>query len=125
MVLQISPIYIFNTNNNLMPNPSHYNKRKINEINPENDFKVKVMGFIVDKKDNTLIIDDGSAKLQVFVDLPNIIDTVNLNQLIRVFGSVLPTDEGFEVKADIVQDLSNLNINLYKKVEELYNKMGV
>ena len=123
--LEISPIYIFNPNNTLMPNPSHYYKRKIEEINPENDFKVKVMGFIVDKKDDTLVIDDGSAKLQVFVDIPNIIDNINPNQLVRVFGSVVPTDEGFEVKADIVQDLSDLNINLYKKVDELYNKMEV
>ena len=108
-----------------MPNQNHYYKKKINEIHPENDFKVKVMGFVVDKKDDTLLMDDGSGKLQVFVDLPNIIDTVNLNQLIRVFGSVMPTDEGFELKADILQDLSDLNVNLYKKVEELYNKMGV
>ncbi len=108
-----------------MPNQNHYNKRKISEINPENDFKVKVIGIIVDKKDDTILIDDGSAKIQVFVNLPNIIDTINLNQLIRVFGSVMPTDEGFELKADIVQDLSDLNVNLYKKVDELYNKMGV
>jgi len=108
-----------------MPNQNHYNKRKISEINPENDFKVKVIGIIVDKKDDTILIDDGSAKIQEFVNLPNIIDTINLNQLIRVFGSVMPTDEGFELKADIVQDLSDLNVNLYKKVDELYNKMGV
>ena len=108
-----------------MPNPSHYNKRKISDINPANDFKVKVMGIVVDKKGDTLVIDDGSAKLQVFADLPNIIDTINLNQLVRVFGSVMPVDNGFELKADILQDLSDLNVNLYKKVDELYNKMGV
>ena len=108
-----------------MSNQNHYNKRKISEINLENDFKVKVVGMIVDKKDETILIDDGSAKLQVFVNLPNIIDTINLNQLIRVFGSVMPTDEGFELKADIVQDLTGLNVKLYKKVDELYNKIGV
>ncbi|NCN38855.1 MAG: hypothetical protein COY38_04755 [Candidatus Aenigmarchaeota archaeon CG_4_10_14_0_8_um_filter_37_24] len=108
-----------------MTNPSHYSKRKISDINPANDFKVKVMGIVVDKKDDTLVIDDGSAKLQVFADLPNIIDTISLNQLVRVFGSVMPVDNGFELKADILQDLSDLNVNLYKKVDELYNKMGV
>ena len=108
-----------------MPNQNHYNKRKISEINPENDFKVKVIGMIVDKKNDTILIDDGSAKLQVFVNLPNIIDTIDLNQMIRVFGSVMPTDEGFELKADIVQDLTGMNVKLYKKVDGLYNKMGV
>jgi len=108
-----------------MPNPNHYFNRKIEEVSPENDFKVKVMGFVVDKKDDTVIIDDGSGKLQVFVDLPNIIDNVSTNQLVKVFGTVMPTDQGFEIKADIVQDLSDLNVKLYKKVNKLYKKMGV
>ena len=108
-----------------MPYKDHYVKKKIEEINPETDLKVKIMGFVVDKKDDTIILDDGSKKVKVFMDNPVIVEKMNINQLIRVFGSTLPTDEGFETKADVVQDLSNLNINLYKKVEELYNKMGV
>jgi RNase P/RNase MRP subunit p29 len=108
-----------------MPYKDHYVKRKIEEINPETDLKVKIMGFVVDKKDDTVILDDGSKKAKVFVDNITIVEKMNINQLIRIFGSTLPTDEGFEIKADVVQDLSNLNINLYKKVEELYNKMGV
>ena len=108
-----------------MPYKDHYVKKKIEEINPETDLKVKIMGFVVDKKDDTIIIDDGSKKIKVFVDNTAIVEKININQLIRVFGSTLPTEEGFEVKADAVQDLSNLNINLFKKVEELYNKMGV
>ncbi len=108
-----------------MPNPNHYNTRKISEVNPDSDMRIKVMGVVVDKKDDTLVMDDGSGKLQVFVDLPNIMDKVDLNQLVRVFGSVLPTDQGFELRADIVQDLSDLNVNLCKKVNKLYNKMGV
>ncbi|MCX6821189.1 MAG: hypothetical protein NTW30_00250 [Candidatus Aenigmarchaeota archaeon] len=108
-----------------MPYKDHYVKRKIEEINPETDLKVKIMGFVVDKKDDTVILDDGSKKAKVFVDNITIVEKMNINQLVRIFGSTLPTDEGFEIKADVVQDLSNLNINLYKKVEELYNKMGV
>ncbi|MBD3155106.1 MAG: hypothetical protein GF368_00435 [Candidatus Aenigmarchaeota archaeon] len=108
-----------------MVSQNHYYNRKIEEINPENDFKVKVMGFLVDKKDETMIIDDGSGKIQVFVDLPNITESVNLNQLVKVFGTIMPTDEGFEIKAGIVQDLSDLNVKLYKKVNKLYEKMGV
>ncbi len=108
-----------------MPYKDHYVKKKIEEINPETDLKVKLLGFIVDKKDDTIILDDGSKKIKVFVDNPLIVEKMNINQLVRIFGSTLPTDEGFEIKADVVQDLSNLNINLYKKVEELYNKMGV
>jgi hypothetical protein len=108
-----------------MPYKDHYVKKKIEEINPEIDLKVKLMGFVVDKKDDTLILDDGSKKVKLFVDNPVVVERININQLIRVFGSTLPTDEGFEIKVDAIQDLSNFDINLYKKVEELYNKMGV
>lgn len=108
-----------------MPYKDHYVKKKIEEINPETDLKVNIMGFVVDKKEDTLILDDGNKKIKVFMDNPVIAEKINVNQLVRVFGSTLPTDEGFEIKADVVQDLSNLNIDLYKKVEALYNKMGV
>jgi len=108
-----------------MPFRDHYAKRKIAEINPETDLKVKIMGIVVDKKDDTMVIDDGDGKVRIFVDTPSMIEKININQLVRVFGSTLPTDEGFEIKTDAIQDLSNLNINLYKRVEELYNKLGV
>jgi len=109
-----------------MSNPNHYPNKKISEINPENDFKVRVMGFLVDKKGDTLVIDDGSGKIQIFVDKPDIIsEKLELNQLIRVFGSIVPIDEGFEIKADIIHKMSNFDINLYKKTEELYNRVGV
>jgi uncharacterized protein YdeI (BOF family) len=108
-----------------MPFRDHYAKRKIAEINPEVDLRVKIMGTVVDKKDDTMVVDDGNGKIKIFVDTPTMIEKININQLVRVFGSTLPTDEGFEIKTDAIQDLSNLNINLYKRVEELYNKLGV
>lgn len=108
-----------------MPFKNHYIKRNIPEINSEVDLKIKVLGFVVDKKENTFVIDDGSGKVKVFVDEASLLDNININQLIRVFGSTLPTEDGFEIKVDAIQDLSNLNINLYKKVEELYNKVLV
>ncbi|MDI6826163.1 MAG: hypothetical protein QMD36_03145 [Candidatus Aenigmarchaeota archaeon] len=108
-----------------MPFKNHYIKRKIEEINPEVDLKVKILGFVVDKIEDAIVLDDGSKKIRVFVDNPAIVEKININQLIRVFGSTLQTEDGFEIRADVVQDLSNLSIDLYKKVEELYNKMGV
>jgi len=109
----------------LMPFRNHYLKKIISEINPDTDLKVNLIGLIVDKKDDMIVLDDGSGKVSVFIDIPNIMEKININQLVRVFGSTLPTENGFEIKADIIQDLTNLNINLYKKVEELYKEVGV
>ena len=108
-----------------MPFSNHYTKKKIGEINPQVDLKVNILGFVVDKKEDTIVLDDGSKKIRVFMDNPTAVEKININQLIRVFGSTLPTEDGFEIKADVFQDLSSLNIDLYKKVEELYIKMGV
>ncbi len=108
-----------------MPNPSHYSIRKIANVNLEVDFKVSVLGMVVDKKDDVLVLDDGTGKVQVFVDSVEVLDNIDVNKTVRIFGSTIPTDEGFELKADIVQNMSSLDINLYKKVNELYNRMGV
>jgi uncharacterized protein YdeI (BOF family) len=108
-----------------MPFKNHYLKKFISEINPDTDLKVKLIGFVVDKKGDTMVLDDGSGKVNVFVDTLNVMEKININQLVRVFGSTLPTENGFEIKADLIQDLTNLNINLYKKVEEMYKEMGV
>ena len=108
-----------------MPFKNHYLKKFISEINPDTDLKIKLIGFVVDKKDDTIVLDDGSGKVNVFVDIPNMMEKININQLVRVFGSTLPTENGFEIKADLIQDLTNLNINLYKKVDELYKEVGV
>ena len=35
---------------------------------------------------------------------------------VRVFGRVIPYQEGLQVQADIIQDLSNINYELYKKM---------
>lgn len=107
-----------------MSNQNHYAKLKISEISPERDFRVRIMGFVVDKKGDTLVIDDGSGKLQVFVEMPNVIEKIELNQFVRVFGTIFPVDHGFDVRAEIVQDLSDMNVNLYKRVEELCRKWG-
>jgi len=68
-------------------------------------------------------LDDGSGKIKIFTDATNVIDNLNINQFIRIFGSIIPVENDIEIRADIVQDLSGLNIDLFKKTKELYNKL--
>jgi len=107
-----------------VPYKNNYPKKKINEIDPDVDYKVKVIGLIVDKKEDTIVIDDGESKVRVFVD-SDIFEKIGIHQLVAVFGSTLPSDRGFDIKADVIQDLTGLDLNLYKKVDELYKKLGV
>lgn len=106
-----------------MPYKNDYVKKYINDVNPEIDFKVKIVGLVIDKTDSSIVIDDGKGKVRVFLE-PEMLEKIDIHQLIAVFGSTIPSEEGFELKADVIQDLTGLNLNLYKKVEELYKKWG-
>ncbi|MCX8178809.1 MAG: hypothetical protein N3D75_03200 [Candidatus Aenigmarchaeota archaeon] len=107
-----------------MPYKNTYALKRINEVDPDIDYKVKIIGLIVDKSDNSIILDDGKDKVKVYVEVDQS-ENLSIHQLVAVFGSTIPSEDGFELKADIVQDLTGLNLNLYKKVHELYKKLGV
>lgn len=87
--------------------------RKISEINPEKDIRVRILGKVIDKNDNFIIIDDGSSKAEIITDI-----NAEMNDFVRVFARVLPLEDGYELRAEIIQDINSLNIDLYKKVWE-------
>jgi len=101
-----------------------YPEKKINEIT-SNDTKLRVLGFIVDKNDDALIIDDGTGKMRIFVESKELIDNFDINQLVRVFGNLIAIDQDVELRSDIIQDMSNFDLELHKKTIELYDKLGV
>jgi len=101
---------------------SHYVPKKISEIDPDVDVKVRVTGTVIDVSD-VVILDDGTASIRVLVT-EGAKEKIKPNSLIRVFGIVIGGEDRPEIKADIVQDLSSLDVKLFKKVQELYNKWG-
>src|SRR3989344_4696478 len=86
--------------------------RKISEINPEKDIRVRIIGNVIDANESSLVIDDGNSKAEVIADNINC-KTVDV---VRVFARVLPLEEGFELRGEIIQILNDLNLDLYKKV---------
>lgn len=109
-----------------MPFPNNYVQKKISDINPLVDSKLKILGFVVDKKEDTVVLDDGSGKIRVVIDIPGLIEKAGVDKLVRVFGSLVPVEgNNSEIRAEIVQDLSGLDINLYKTTNELYNKYNL
>ena len=93
----------------------HYTQKQISEVSPT-DSRVSIMGSVVNAGDNSFILDDGTGKIEVSSEIP-----VGRNKLFRVFCSVI--DE--KLKADVVQDVEGLDVELFKKVKELYNSSGV
>ncbi len=93
-------------------------EKKISDIKAE-DVRVSVLGTVIDKKDNRVVLDDGSGKINITFDEPQ---EIEINQFVRVFGRVIPVEDGFELQGEIAQDMSRLNMDLYRKIMELEGK---
>ncbi len=98
-------------------------EKKISDILPSKDIKVRILGTVVSKIDNSIFIDDGTGTAQVLLG-SDITQDINENQLVRVFGRVIPAGDGFDISAEIIQDMKNLNIKLYTTVMNYYNKLA-
>lgn len=93
----------------------HYFQKQISEVTP-NDSRVSIIGNVAGASENSFVLDDGTGKIEIISDVG-----VEKNRLVRAFCSVV--DE--KLKADIVQDVEGLDLNLFKKIGELYNRAGV
>jgi hypothetical protein len=93
----------------------HYRPRKVSEIKPT-DGRVALMGRVVEVKEASFVLEDESGKAEVFSG-----EKPEVGKLVRVFCSA----EGERLNADILQDLSKLDLDLFKKVSELYRRAGV
>lgn len=87
--------------------------KKISEINPEKDIRVRILGRVIDKADGTIIVDDGSSSAAIVAE-----SQPNINDLVMVHARVLPLEEGYELRGEIVQDMNTLDMELYRKVFE-------
>ena len=85
--------------------------KKITDINPEKDVRVRILGRIIDKSDGTIVVDDGSSTAQIVTDA-----SCEIDDFVCVFARVLPLETGYELRGEIVQNKSGLDMDLYKKV---------
>ena len=88
--------------------------RKIADINPEKDIRVRILGTVIDKQAGIVVIDDGSSKAEIIVEEG--LDKINTSDTVRVFCRVLPLETGYELRAEIVQNLNGMDMDLYNKI---------
>lgn len=90
-----------------------YKEKFIKDLSKE-DVKVALSGFIVSKSEGKLIIGDNTGSIAVEVET-----TLDVNDFVRVFGVLLPYDEGYEVQGHFIQNLSDADADEYLKVKSL------
>ncbi|HJW96714.1 MAG TPA: replication protein RepA [archaeon] len=90
-------------------------ERRISGIMAE-DMRVSLIGTVIDKQEESIILDDGTGKITIGFDSPVEVET---DQIVRVFGRVMPIENGFELQGEIVQDMRGMDRELLKRMREL------
>jgi hypothetical protein len=95
-------------------------EKKISEIIPEVDLRVRLTGTVISVNDNSIILDDGSGNAEIIFD-----EKPNLKQgeLVRVVTRIVPLLDGFQCRAECVQSLKDFDIDLYKKAKEIIKSL--
>ncbi|HDH91362.1 MAG TPA: hypothetical protein ENF38_00245 [Candidatus Aenigmarchaeota archaeon] len=94
--------------------PIRYKLKRINEIGKE-DY-ICIIGKVVNLGENSFLIQDETGMIEISSEFK-----VEEGKVVRVFCRRVNN----MLKAEIIQDLSSMDLNLFKKVEELYNEVGV
>jgi len=92
--------------------------KNIEEIDPKDDIRVRVIGTVLSVEDDSISLDDGTGTVEVFLEEEKMGD-LEENQRVRILGRVLPTPDSFEIQGEIVQDFSDVDPELYSRVKKV------
>jgi hypothetical protein len=83
-----------------------------------NDFKVAVSGSVIGKQEKGFLLSDGSG--EVYVNFSALEGSIvcNDNDTVRVFGRIVPYDGGFELQAEIVQNMLSVDKAAMNRLKE-------
>ncbi|MCD6476869.1 MAG: hypothetical protein J7K26_01730, partial [Candidatus Aenigmarchaeota archaeon] len=90
-------------------------------IDIEKDKRVRIIGIIIDKNDNYIMLDDGSGIIRIQYN-KDIFNNIKNNMLVRVICNVYRHNNNVLYIAEAIQPLNNLDIQLYRKVKALINR---
>jgi hypothetical protein len=95
--------------------------RKISEIKI-GDERVRILGLVIDKKDAEFVLDDGSGQITVLFDEPALAEGISAGSKVRVFGMPLTAGDVRELRAEIIQKVDRLDLELYEEVRREVKK---
>ncbi len=81
----------------------------------QNDIRVRILGTVIDKNESSIIVDDGSGRLEIMMEGQN----PEMGKMVRVVTRILPMTGGFEARAECVQDMTGFDVELYRRAREI------
>lgn len=94
-------------------------ERRIADISPDKDIRVRILGTVLDTSEATILMDDGTAKAEVQFDSEEDVKGLHQGQMVRVVARVLPLIDGFALRGETVQDMSGFDMQLYKRAHDI------
>lgn len=85
----------------------------------KDDIRVRLFGTVIEKADSCLVIDDGSGKIEITCNA----QPESIGKKVRVIARILPLADGFEARAELIQNMDGFDFDLYKKVREIANSI--
>lgn len=97
--------------------------KKLSSISSD-DSRVAVVGTVidVDEKNFVFTIDDSSKKINVILLDEQLIHKAKVGKILRVIGLVIAGDSGIELKGELVQDFTGINVEYYNKYLDLISE---
>ncbi len=89
-------------------------EKKIADVS-ERDIRIRLLGTIIDKQEDFIVLDDGTGKIKIGGQT-----TIKQNQLIRVIGKVVVGENGVEIQSEFIQNMEKLDLELLKAVNGVY-----
>ena len=91
-------------------------EKSISDIHPETDVRVRLIGTVIDAGSNSVVIDDGTGKAEIYFEEE---PRVRQGQLVRIITRIIPLIDGFESRGEAIQILDGFNLELYKKAKSI------
>jgi hypothetical protein len=71
----------------------------------------------------TALLDDGTGRAVILFPDPEQLDKAKEGMRVRVLGRAR-ADQGVEIEVEIIQDMGRLDLELYKQVRYMEEKLG-
>ena len=89
--------------------------RMIKDISPDKDIRVRITGTIIDKTPESIVVDDSSANAEVLAP-EELTKDFKQGDTIRVFCRVIALEKGYQLQAELIQNMNELDIEKYRKI---------
>ena len=80
------------------------------------DFKVAVSGTVVNVRDGGFLLGDGSG--EVYINTSETDGKCGEKDAVKVMGRIMPYENGFEIQADIIRNITGVDMGVLKRIKE-------